>query len=146
MFQLLFASVVTYSDHFELARVGGQVCTHKNLGIWPKKPLKNQSKMHDPPLGWGLWDDDSFSSNEINISMISEHLAVSRKRSGFSEKSCSLGMHKWMMLTTGTWGFFYTWDFLIMGGVRQSGLRWKGTRKANSQQRNGKPGEKEKGL
>lgn len=49
-----FASVVTYYGHFELVIVGGQVCTQKNLGILggkKKKTLKNQSKMHYPPLG-----------------------------------------------------------------------------------------------
>lgn len=29
-----FASAVTYYGHFELVIVGGQVCTHKNLGIF----------------------------------------------------------------------------------------------------------------
>lgn len=36
-----FASVVTYYGHFELVIVGGQVCTHKNLGILGGKKKKN---------------------------------------------------------------------------------------------------------
>ena len=56
--------------------------------------------------------------------MISEQLAVSRmERSGISEKSCSTGMYKRMMLGNGLGVLFYTWDFLIMGEMRQSCLR-----------------------
>lgn len=53
-----FASVVTYYGHFELVIVGGQVCTHKNLGILGgKKNLKESIKNALPStwmraLGW----------------------------------------------------------------------------------------------